>query len=322
MWRIEHPEYLLFIAVPAIGIWLYSTYQVWARRTHQVLYKKPIPATTEVGQKRMGLLWGLISFLFIFAAVDFRCGRQLVEAKASQTMVLIALDVSTSMLAEDTRPNRITYAKKFLSDWINTVPPSVRVGLLTFAGSTQVETPPILDKDFVLQRLSACEPEQIMEQGTDLSLCIKNASKLLASQEATPLVLLVTDAEDHSPDALEALKKATELGVAVLPIGVGTPDGAPVPSGQNGSAYLKDESGTLVRSARNDALLQQLADESATKTYLVADGNTSVSTRIEEIRKQFESGELTTYKVNDYVSRYLWFLLPALLALIWRVWKD
>jgi Ca-activated chloride channel homolog len=325
MFKIEHPAYLAFLLALLPIAWLFWRFVQWQITARNLLL------SSKAQRKRFGnspnpykpfYLWSGVFALLVLALTDFRFGKAYSETSSRQTVVMLALDVSTSMLAEDTRPNRITYAKKFLADWIEQAPPSTRIGLMVFAGSTQIESPPVLDRNYILNRLKNVEPDMLLEQGTDLSLCLKNATKLLASQEFTPLLVLVTDAEDHSIDAIKALENATERGLAVLPIGVGTTQGAPVPTGQNGSAYLKDDTGNLVRSALNTALLTELGEKGGTKTHLIADGGSSPVAAIQSVQKQFDSGVLTTYRTNDYVSRYALFVVPALCALLWMIWKE
>jgi Ca-activated chloride channel homolog len=321
----EHPAYLLLILVLVPAAWLFLRFSRWQIQARNVVLGKLGQEKTTQSHRFRNMsffLWSGTFLLLVLSLSNFRCGRAFAETSNRQTVVMLALDVSNSMLAEDTRPNRLEYAKKFLADWIVKAPANTSIGLMAFAGATQIETPPILDRDFLLNRLKNLEPDLILEQGTDLNLCIKNATKLLASQEYTPLLVLVTDAEDHSADAIKTLEAAVERGLAVLPIGIGTTQGAPVPAGQNGSAYLKDETGKLVRSARNDALITELGEKGGTKTHLIADGGRSPVDGIMAVQKQFDSGVLTTYRTIDLVSRYYFFVVPALCLLLFMIWKN
>ncbi len=322
MWRLEHPYFLFgFLLVAAAAYFLFR-YLQWRSQARNALLSARLQAQLFEDSRKSrqkAWIWLALLSLLVLAAADFRISKGLTETTSRETVVMIALDLSTSMLAEDTRPNRCAYAKRMLEQWVRQAPAQTRIGLMSFAATTQVETSPTLDHEYVLSRLMLLEPEQMMVQGTDLTLCLRNATKLLASQESTPLLLLVTDAEDHSTETLSALKKATEAGLAILPIGVGTEQGAPVPSGGSGSAYLRDEQGNLVRSARNDALLQNLAEGGGTGIWIEADGATDVIQKINAVREQFEKGTLRTYRAQDYLPRYKWFLVPALLLLLWLI---
>jgi Ca-activated chloride channel homolog len=325
MWRIEHPAYLFFLLALIPAALLFNAFFAWRIQARNALGSSNWQSKTfRLNQKKWSVFtqWALICGLLVLTAADVRIGKGLSEVRNRQTVVMLALDVSASMLAEDTRPNRVAYAKRFLTQWIMQAPAQTRIGLMTFAGNTQIETPPTFDREYLLNRLAYLEPDQMIEQGTNLTLCIKNATKLLAAQELTPVLVLVTDAEDHSEAALEAITKAAEQGVAVLPIGVGTTQGAPVPSGSSGSAYLKDENGNLVRSLRNDALLEAMGKASSTKMYLIADGAQDVVAQINEVQAKFENGTLQTFRLQDYVSRYLFFLIPAIILLIWSMVRE
>jgi Ca-activated chloride channel homolog len=325
MWRIEQPIFFLLFLAIAGAAFLFQKYLRWRTQARNSLLSPKRQSEifdSESKTKKDFQLWLAILSLLVLTAIDIRVGKGLTETTSNDTVVMIALDLSTSMLAEDTRPNRCAYTKRILEQWIKQAPAQTRIGLMGFAASPQVETPPTLDHDYVLSRLALLEPEQVMEQGTDLALCVRSATKMLASQESTPLLILVTDAEDHSDDLSQALEKATEAGLASLPIGVGTSQGAPIPSGGNNTAYLKDDAGNLVRSMRNDELLSTLAKAGGTETLLLADGNQDVTNGINKVREQFAKGQKRTYRSKDYLSRYRWLLAPAIGLLFLLLWRQ
>jgi Ca-activated chloride channel homolog len=326
MFRIEQPYILFLLPCICLTAWVYRLFINWRSKArasiaHTKHHERYFPNIFG-GLWRPFFVWALICTFLVCSASDVRLGFRANESAAVyQTSVMLAVDLSTSMLAEDTPPNRLSFSKKMLAEWIKSAPLDIKIGLMGFAGTTQIETPPTFDRDFLLNRLQSIEPDQIIEQGTNLSLCFKNAQKILMSQEQTALLVLVTDAEDHSEDALEALAKMTEQGIILLPIGVGTTQGSPVPNTDQ-SGYLQDNNGSLVRSARNDDLLAQLGKTGGAQTFLLADGPLHISTEIERIRKKMGTGQLIAYRTNELKSYFAWFLIPAILLLLWQIWKG
>ena len=158
MWRIEHPEYLIFVLALLPLPWLFARYLKWRTAARAALGSnkavlRTFPPSHQSNWRAFALLTTCIA-LFSLAAIDLRFGRGLSETKSNQTDVMIALDISTSMLAEDTRPNRISYAKRFLAQWVQQSAPQTRIGLMAFAGTTQVETPPYARSRICAQQTS------------------------------------------------------------------------------------------------------------------------------------------------------------------------
>jgi Ca-activated chloride channel homolog len=327
MWRLNNPHFLFILIALGIIALLYFKYTTWQAQARNAL-------ASAKGQARIFgspgprwhpfLIWAIPFVCIVFAASDLRYGFALNETQSKQIDVLIALDVSQSMMAEDTRPNRLAFAKRMLAQWITQSDRQTRIGLMLFAGTAQIEAPPTLDHAYIQATLASIETGDILEPGTDLAACFRLAKKAMHSiEDSNPLVLLLTDAEDHSEESFEALKKLVDAGVLVLPIGLGTSQGAPVPSGgEGGSAYLKDETGVLVRSTLNEGLLAELGKLGGTNTFLLAETGQGVIGQINQITSSVQKGTIRTYRSKDFISRYRVFLIPACLLLFWAIWKE
>ena len=176
--------------------------------------------------------------------------------------VLVAVDTSRSMLAQDVAPNRLTRAKLAALDLMR-LAKSDRLGLIVFAGSAFLQCPLTLDDDAFRQSVNILDPGIIPEGGTDLTEAIETARTSVKNEgEASrPVLVLLTDGEDHAGGAVKAAEQAAAAGIHVFTVGIGTPDGDLLrqPAGKAGGDYIKDPDGHVVKSRLNEPLLQEIA---------------------------------------------------------------
>ena len=197
--------------------------------------------------------------LLIIAAARPQYGQKENSIKRQGIEVMVALDISNSMLAEDVAPNRLDRAKQMLSKMIDNMVDD-KVGLVVFAGEAFTQLPITCDYVSAKMFLNTITPSLIPTQGTAIGSALQTAITSFGSQEsdAGRAIILITDGENHEDDAIAAAKKAQELGMQVFVIGIGKPEGAPIPKpGTND--YFKDRSGQVVVSKLNEDMCQQIA---------------------------------------------------------------
>ena len=196
--------------------------------------------------------------LLIVAAARPQYGQKEKTIKRQGIEVMVALDISNSMLAEDVAPNRLDRAKQMLSKMIDNMVDD-KVGLVIFAGDAFTQLPITCDYVSAKMFLNTISPNLIPTQGTAIGAALQTAVASFGTSESEigRAIVLITDGENHEDDAIEVAKKAKEMGIQVFVIGIGKPEGAPIPKpGTND--YFKDRAGQVVVSRLNEEMCQQM----------------------------------------------------------------
>lgn len=259
--------------------------------------------------KRVLWLAALGCMVLALGQPHFKKKESLVERRGLD--IVIAIDVSNSMLAKDIAPSRLEKAKLELSALIDGLKGD-RIGIVAFAGEALIQCPITTDKNAARLFLSTANPNLISYQGTSLSRAIGASLQAFGSRdkESKALVLL-TDGENHEPEALQAAKKAKQEGVRIFTIGVGTPDGSTVP-GVNGAK--KDRSGRVVISKLQEPLLRDIAKITDGRYYRASRGELEIEGLLRDIRQMKEKGLGSEWAV-EYEENYQMFVLIALALL-------
>lgn len=221
----------------------------------------------------------------VFALAQPRIQKGETAVKREGIDVMIAVDVSNSMLSTDIAPSRLAKAKLELATLIEKLAQD-RIGIVAFAGEAVIQCPLTLDKSAVKLFLSTVSPDLIPRQGTALANAIHVAS--LAFNEAEKdhkALILLTDGEDHEDKAVEAARQARKQGIRIFTIGIGTPDGSTVPQGNVGSGFKRSRSGEVVISKLNEEMLREIAAESDGFYYRASRGELELGRLVNEIRK-------------------------------------
>ena len=263
MFRFAHPEflYLLFV-LPALLVFYVYTRRL--RRKALRRYGNPellAELMPEVSSKRhhlkFWLLFGAIAMVIIVMAGP-QFGSKLETVKRQGVEIMVCLDVSNSMLAEDVQPNRLAKAKQMLSrltdDFTND-----KLGLIVFAGDAFTQLP--ITSDYVSAKmfLSSINPSMVSTQGTAIGAAINLAMRSFTPSETSDkAIILITDGENHEDNAVEAAAAAAEKGIHVNIIGMGDPKGSPIPIDEN-SNYMKDREGNVVITKLNEQMCQEIA---------------------------------------------------------------
>ena len=253
--------------------------------------------------------------LLIMAAARPQYGQKEKTVKRQGIEVMIALDISNSMMAEDVAPNRLDRAKQMLSKMIDRMVDD-KVGLVVFAGEAYTQLPITCDYVSAKMFLNTITPALIPAQGTAIGAALETSIRSFGSQEsdAGRAIILITDGENHEDDAIAAAKHARELGIQVFVVGIGKPEGSPIPiAGTNN--YIKDRSGQVVVSRLNEDMCQQIA-QAGNGIYVRCDNTNTAMRALQQELDRIATAELETKVYADYNEQYQSFVLIALLLLV------
>lgn len=247
-------------------------------------------------------------FFFVIGLSRPQIGAKLSERQTRGAEIMICLDVSNSMLAQDYSPNRLERAKLAISSLVDKLRDD-RIGLIVFAGTSFVQLPITTDYVSAKMFLSSIDTGSIPVQGTAIGDAILTAAKSFSAQsEKSRVIILITDGENHEDDAVDAAKEAAKLGIRIYTIGVGSAQGQPIPL--NG-ALLEDKDGNIVVSKLDEKSLQQIA--SAGNGAYIHAGNEEFGLNpiIDDIRK-LESEAFSSVVFEEYDEQYMYFFAIAL----------
>lgn len=274
----------------------------------EMLVKQLMPSYT------VSKLWVRLSlfsigfFFFVIGLSRPQIGAKLKEHETKGAEIMIVLDVSNSMLAEDYSPNRLDRAKLAISRLVDKLRDD-RVGLIVFAGSSFVQLPITTDYVSAKMFLGSISNESVPVQGTAIGEAINTAMRSFSAQsEKSRAIIVITDGENHEDDPVAAAKQAAEMGARVFAIGVGSPEGKPIP--MNGE-LLKDKDGEIVVTRLDEKVLQDVA--AAGNGVYVRAGNSEFGLNpiIEDIRKM-DDERYNSIVFEEYDEQFMYFLAIAL----------
>ncbi len=262
--------------------------------------------------KRAFLLTAVTLIVVALAQPHFAKRETVVERRG--TDVLIAIDVSNSMLAKDVAPSRLEKAKLELSGVVDRLKGD-RIGVVAFAGEAFIQCPLTLDRGAVKLFLSTVNPNLVSVQGTSISRAIDTAVQAFPGEQAEGKALvLLTDGEDHEGAALEAADRAGKKGVRIFTIGIGTPEGRTIPD-ESGTGFKRDSAGRPVVSKLNESLLKEIAGKTKGKYYRSSRGDLEADDLAREIKRLTQKGMGKDVSI-EYEENYRLFLLPSFLLLL------
>ena len=283
------------------------------RMGDEALVERLMPSYSKAKVWVSVVLFSLGFFFFVIAISRPQIGAALKERQTKGAEVMIALDVSNSMLAEDYSPNRLERAKLAISRMVDRLRDD-RIGLIVFAGNSFVQLPITTDYVSAKMFLSSISNESVPIQGTAIGEAINTAMRSFSSQsDKSRAIIVITDGENHEDDPVAAAKQASDLGVRVFAIGVGSPEGTMIPIGAGD--YLRDKDGNPVVTRLDEAVLQDVA--AAGKGLYVRAGNSEFGLNpiIDEIERMDD--ELYNSVVfEEYDELYIYFLAMALLFFV------
>ena len=257
----------------------------------------------------------LFSLAFAFFAIGLarpRTGAKLAERNTKGAEIIVALDVSNSMLAQDYSPNRLERAKLSIARLTERLQED-RIGLVIFAGTSFVQLPVTTDYVSAKMFLNSIDTGSIPVQGTAIGDAIRLSIKSFSAQsEKSRVIVVISDGENHEDDAVGAAKQAAELGIKVYTIGVGSAEGQPIPMD---GGLLKDKDGNIVVTKLNEEMLRDIA-RAGGGAYIHAGGEEfGLNPIIQDIRRM-EDEEFGSVVFEEYDEQYMYFFGIALLLFI------
>ena len=253
----------------------------------------------------------LFSIGFFFFAIGLsrpQIGARLKEQEIKGAEIIIAMDVSNSMLAEDYSPNRLDRAKLAVSRLVDKLRDD-RIGLVIFAGTSFVQLPVTTDYVSAKMFLNTIDTGSIPIQGTAMGDAITTCIRSFSQQsDKSRAIILITDGENHEDDPVAAAKQAAEMGIKVFTIGVGSPEGKPIP--MNGE-LLKDKDGEIVVSRLDEEVLKEVA-QAGNGAYVRAGNSEFGLNPIIEDLKKLEDEKYNSIVFEEFDEQFMYFLAIAL----------
>ena len=252
-------------------------------------------------------------FFFAIGLARPQMGAKIKESNRKGAEIMIALDVSNSMLAQDYSPNRLERAKLAISRLVDKLHGD-RIGLIVFAGQSFVQLP--ITTDYVSAKifLNTIGTESVPVQGTALGEAINTAIKSFSSeaqmQQNNKAIILITDGENHEDDPVEAARMAAEVGIKVFCIGVGSPEGKPIPYGPDGE-LMKDREGNIVVTKLDEKILEEVAAAGEGAYIRAGNAEFGLNPIIDEL-KQLEEQQFRSIVFEDFEEQYMYFFAIAL----------
>ena len=257
-------------------------------------------------------LFALGFFFFVIGLSRPQIGAKLKEHETKGAEIMIVLDVSNSMLAEDYSPNRLDRAKLAIARLVDKLRDD-RIGLIVFAGNSFVQLPITTDYVSAKMFLNSISTESVPVQGTAIGEAINTAMRSFSAQsEKSRAIIVITDGENHEDDPVAAAGQAAEMGVRVFTIGVGSTEGKPIPMD---GELLKDKEGNIVVTRLDEGVLKEVAN--AGKGVYVRAGNSEFGLNpiIDDIRRM-EDEKYSSIVFEEYDEQFMYFLAMALFFLV------
>ena len=323
MLRYENSECLLLLVLIPIIILGFILSVRWRKKAIGVfgqlkLVYKLMPMASEFKLRFKFILFAIAIGSLIIGIANPQIGSKMEEVKREGVDLMIAIDLSNSMLAEDLQPNRLMRAKQSISKLIDRLDGD-RIGLIVFAGDAYVQLPITTDYSAAKLFLSTINTSIVPTQGTAIGKAIELSIKSFdLENDQNKAIIVITDGENHEDDAIEKAKEAQELGIFVHTIGMGSAEGGPIPiKNRYGSitSYQKDREGNTIITNLNEGMLKQIA-QSGGGSYIRANSTQSgLNALFKEINKM-EKKEIGSKVFTDYKDRFQWFIGLAIILLI------
>ena len=322
MFRFEDPIYLwLLVLIPILALVRFILYRNQKKRLRKFgdpkLLKHLMPDVSRF--RPLVKFWLLQAALFLLIVMLARpqLGTKISQEKRTGIETIIALDISNSMRAEDIVPSRLDRSKMMVENLVDHFT-NDKIGLIVFAGDAFVQLP--ITSDYVSAKmfLSSIDPSMMATQGTDIATAIDMATNSFTQEEEIgKAIIVITDGEDHEGGALEAAEAAKKKGMRIYVLGVGSPQGAPIPIPGTGD-YMKDNTGNTVMSALNEEMCKQVASAGG-GAYIHVENNSAAQQQLDNELDKLSKKETSTTVYSDYDEQFQAFGILALLLLILEI---
>ena len=321
LFRFANPEYLYLLLLLPFMIAIFIINEFRKRNSLKKLgetnlINRLIPeiSGTRPVVKFLFQLMALSAAVIMLARPQF--GSRIEEVKKQGVEVIIALDVSNSMLAEDIQPNRLTRAKQAISRLVDNLE-NDKIGLIVFAGDAYTQIPVTTDYVSAKMFLSTINPEMVPKQGTAIGAAIDLASRSFTPGEGkSKALIIITDGENHEDDPVSAAGEATKTGIVIHTIGIGSAEGVPVPVATGGRRdYLKDADGATVITKLDEEILKKIAMSAGGNYIRASNSNIGLDEIFNDIRKM-KKEELESTMYTEYNDQFQIFAAISILFLL------
>jgi Ca-activated chloride channel family protein len=315
--RFAHPEYFYALLVIPVLVVLFIISRIVRNKSLKRFGDKDLVAqlmpSVSTGRPLLKFfLWMLVIALTITALAQPQFGSKLQTSKKKGIEIIIALDVSNSMKAEDIKPNRLERAKRAIAQLTERLQ-NDKIGLIVFAGQAYVQLPITTDYTSAKLFLDAISTESVPVQGTAIGAAINMAAKSFTPNfEGSKTIVVITDGENHEDDAVGAAKAALDDKITVNTIGMGSPEGAPIPEG---SDFLRDKSNNVVVTKLDEKMLAEIATAGGGAYVRANNTDVGLNSLFNEIGK-LEKSEINSRQFSEYNDQFPLFLSLALALII------
>jgi Ca-activated chloride channel family protein len=314
MFKFEHTIYFYaFSALPLmliIVLWYFISRKNKLKRLGDAdLVKSLMPYASNQKLIIKICLFFLAFSSLIIALCNLQTGSKLTEVKREGADIIVCLDVSNSMLAQDLSPDRLTRAKYALEKMIDRLEGD-RLGLIIFAGEAYVQLPITTDYSAAKLFLESINPGMVPVQGTNVSDAIKKATESFSNDEGkNRAIILITDGENHDSEAIQAAEEAGKNGIMINTIGIGSVNGVPIPLIENGvvKGYRKDKEGQTVITKLNTELLKLIASKANGVFVQASQADIGLGPILDKI-SDLDKSQLENKMYTDYEDQFQWFL--------------
>ncbi len=320
MLRFQHTEYLWAFVLLIILLLAFAWVTWWKRRSIRRIGDPVMVEKLFSGYSRRLFTF---KFLLLFTAFFFgviglanlQKGSRVDKITRKGVDVIIALDVSKSMLATDAKPDRLTRAKQLVTKLMEKMD-NDRVGLVVFAGNAYLQMPLTIDYSAARMYLGSITPDLIPRQGTEIDEAIRVSDEAFNKKERKhKALIIISDGEDHNEGAINEAKKALENGVVINTVGIGSPTGSPLPDPETGGLKKDNEGNTVVSKLNEDALKGLASTGKGMYLHLMNNTDEVVDALADKIDKM-EQKEFGENVFTDYNSYFQYFLGICLILIL------
>lgn len=315
MYELEEKGYFYLLFIIPILVVLFLYVQLWKKKKQKefgdsrLLEKLSPEKSVFKPVLKISVLLLAIAFMII-ALVNPKIGTKVETVKRQGIDIVFAVDVSKSMLAEDVAPNRLEKSKQLVSQLINQLG-SDKIGIIAYSGSAFPVLPMTSDYSVAKMFMQGMNPGMISSQGTSIDEAIELANEkyFVKKEKTSKLLIIISDGEDHSDNAVDAAEDAKSAGIKIITIGVGSEKGGTIPlkSLGKGGELQKDQDGNVVVTKRNAEVLDKIA-KSAGGIYIDGNNTKNVLETIKNVLDKTQKSEFDGMQMADYKSQFQWFL--------------
>jgi Ca-activated chloride channel homolog len=321
LFRFANHDFLYLLLLLPVLVLLFALNEFRKKRAlnrlgNSDLVRTLVPEMSKVRPLIRFILQSLaiVSGIIMLSRPQF--GSKIEDIKKEGVEVLIALDVSNSMLAEDIQPNRLTRAKQAISRLVDDLD-NDKIGLVVFAGDAYTQIPVTTDYVSAKMFLSTISPEMVPKQGTAIGAAINLGIRSFSpGEEKSKAMIIITDGENHEDDPVAEAEEAAKAGIVIHTIGIGSTEGVPVPVGTGGRKdFLKDADGNTVITKLDEDILKKIAVSAGGSYVRASNSNIGLDEIFGEIRKM-KKQELESTMYTEYNDQFQIFAAIALFLLL------